>query len=43
MVAAGIERFVVTGASLDADREAGRLSSRLFLEEVLPAVRALEA
>ncbi len=43
MAAAGIERFVVTGASLDADREAGRLSSRLFLEEVLPAVRALEA
>ena len=35
--------FVVTGASLDADREAGRLSSRLFLEEVLPAVRASNA
>ena len=39
LVALGIRRFVVTGASADADREQARLSSRLFVEEVLPAIR----
>ncbi|HEX8803665.1 MAG TPA: LLM class flavin-dependent oxidoreductase, partial [Acidimicrobiales bacterium] len=36
----GLERFVVTGATLDADRDAARLSGRLLRDEVVPALRA---
>jgi len=37
----GVERFVVTGPTLDADRQDARLSGRLLRDEVLPAVRDL--
>jgi 5,10-methylenetetrahydromethanopterin reductase len=36
----GLERFVVTGATLDADRDAARVAGRLLREQVLPALRA---
>lgn len=37
---AGVGRLIVTGASLDADRDEAARSRRLFTEEVLPAVQA---
>lgn len=43
LVDAGISRLVVTGASFDADREEASRSSRIFTEEVLPAVQGLES
>lgn len=43
MVAAGVTRFVVTSASLDADRDAAQLSNRMFQGEVLPAIRDMHA
>lgn len=36
----GLERFVVTGVSFGADREQGRIASRLLTSEVLPALHA---
>ncbi len=36
----GIERFVVTGATLGADRDDARTSARLVTSEVLPSLRA---
>jgi len=35
----GVERFVVAGATIDAERQAARLSERLLADEVLPALR----
>jgi len=39
LAALGLERFVITGATLDADREAGRVAAGLVRDEVLPALR----
>ena len=39
LVELGIGRFVLTGPSFGADRDAARLSRRLVLDEVLPALR----
>jgi 5,10-methylenetetrahydromethanopterin reductase len=41
LAALGVERFVVTGATLDAEPEAARLSGRLLRDEVVPALRRL--
>lgn len=35
----GLDRFVITGATLDADRDQARLSGRLTRDELLPALR----
>jgi 5,10-methylenetetrahydromethanopterin reductase len=40
LAALGLERFVLTGPSFGADRDDARLSNRLLVEEVLPALRA---
>jgi 5,10-methylenetetrahydromethanopterin reductase len=39
----GIERFVVTGASFRADRDAARASEQLLTGELLPSLRGLRA
>jgi 5,10-methylenetetrahydromethanopterin reductase len=36
----GLERFVVTGPTIDADREQARVAGRLMRDELLPALRA---
>jgi 5,10-methylenetetrahydromethanopterin reductase len=36
----GLERFVVTGPTIDADREQARVASRLMRDELLPGLRA---
>lgn len=41
LVELGIERFIVVGPSVDADREAATVARRLFVDDVLPAIRAL--
>ncbi len=38
----GIERFLVVGASMGADRTEGETAARRFAEEVMPAVRAAQ-
>lgn len=38
LIELGVERFVVIGPSLDADREAAGRATRRFVEEVLPAL-----
>jgi hypothetical protein len=40
LVSLGLDRLVVTGPSIDADREQARLSGRLVRDELLPALRA---
>jgi 5,10-methylenetetrahydromethanopterin reductase len=37
----GIERFVVTGTTFDADRDAARTAGRLLAQEVLPAAQEI--
>ena len=39
LAALGLGRFVITWASFGADREQARLSSRLVVDEILPALR----
>ncbi len=39
MQAAGVDRFVIIGPSIDADREERRRSNRLMVDEVLPALQ----
>jgi 5,10-methylenetetrahydromethanopterin reductase len=39
LVDLGIERFVITGASFGADRDAAQTSARLLTGEVLPGIR----
>jgi len=39
LAALGIERFIVVGPSIDADREEGTRARQLFVDEVLPAFR----
>jgi 5,10-methylenetetrahydromethanopterin reductase len=39
LAALGLERFVITGASLDADPAEARVASRLTRDELLPALR----
>ncbi|HEX6419339.1 MAG TPA: LLM class flavin-dependent oxidoreductase [Acidimicrobiales bacterium] len=39
LAALGVERLVVTGATLGADREQARQAERLFTGEVIPALR----
>jgi 5,10-methylenetetrahydromethanopterin reductase len=39
LAALGIERFIVVGPSIDADREEGIRARQLFVDEVLPALR----
>lgn len=36
----GLERFVITGPTIDADRDAARVAGRLMRDELLPALRA---
>jgi 5,10-methylenetetrahydromethanopterin reductase len=38
LIELGLDRFVVTGPSFGADRDAARLSRRLVLDEVLPVL-----
>jgi 5,10-methylenetetrahydromethanopterin reductase len=38
LVELGVDRFVITGPSFGADRDAARLSRRLVLDEMLPAL-----
>jgi 5,10-methylenetetrahydromethanopterin reductase len=40
LVALGIERFLIVGASIGADRERARAAEARFVHEVLPALRA---
>jgi 5,10-methylenetetrahydromethanopterin reductase len=40
LAAVGLERFVLTGPTIDADREPARVSRRLVVDDVLPALRA---
>jgi alkanesulfonate monooxygenase SsuD/methylene tetrahydromethanopterin reductase-like flavin-dependent oxidoreductase (luciferase family) len=40
LMALGIERFLIVGASVGADRELARASEARFVREVLPALRA---
>ena len=35
----GLERFVITGATIDADRDQARVAARLMRTELLPALR----
>jgi 5,10-methylenetetrahydromethanopterin reductase len=42
LAALGLERFVVTGPGFGADSEEARLSSRLLVRELLPALREPE-
>ena len=39
LAALGIDRFIVVGPSIDADRDEARRAHRTFVEEVLPALR----
>jgi 5,10-methylenetetrahydromethanopterin reductase len=39
LTALGLERLVLTGPTIDADPEHGRLSRRLVVEELVPALR----
>jgi len=39
LVSLGIERLIVVGPSIDADRDEGTRARRLFVDEVLPALR----
>lgn len=39
LVELGLERLVITGATIDADRDAARVAARLTRDEVLPALR----
>jgi len=34
----GIERFIIVGPSIDADRDAARVARQLFVDDVLPAL-----
>ena len=38
---AGVDRFVIIGPSIDADRDERRRSNRLMIDEVLPALQQL--
>jgi len=38
LAALGVERFIVVGPSIDADREAAGLARRMFADDVLPAL-----
>jgi len=40
LAALGLDRFVITGPTLDADREQGRVATRLLRDEVVPALHA---
>jgi 5,10-methylenetetrahydromethanopterin reductase len=40
LIALGIERFLIVGASIGADRERARAAEARFVREVLPALRA---
>jgi hypothetical protein len=40
LAALGIDRFVVVGPSMDADREQARIAHDAFVAEVLPALHA---
>ena len=37
----GLQRFVITGPTIDADRAEARIASRLIRDEVLPGIRSL--
>ncbi|MGH9135011.1 MAG: hypothetical protein ACRDZZ_13825, partial [Ilumatobacteraceae bacterium] len=39
LAALGLDRFVITGPSFGADRDAARTSTQLLVDEVLPALR----
>jgi 5,10-methylenetetrahydromethanopterin reductase len=39
LVALGVDRLIVVGPSVDADRDAARTAMRTFADEVMPAVR----
>jgi 5,10-methylenetetrahydromethanopterin reductase len=39
LAALGIDRFIVVGPSMDADREQARIAADAFAAEVLPALR----
>ena len=41
MRAAGVERFVIIGPSIDADPDERRRTNRLMIDELLPALQAL--
>jgi len=41
LVDLGVDRFVVVGPSIDADRDEAVASVRTFAEEVLPAVKEM--
>jgi 5,10-methylenetetrahydromethanopterin reductase len=36
----GLDRFVITGATIDADRDQARVAARLMRTELLPSLRA---
>src|SRR5204863_9530800 len=38
LAALGIERFIIVGPSIDADRDAARVARQLFVDAVLPAL-----
>jgi alkanesulfonate monooxygenase SsuD/methylene tetrahydromethanopterin reductase-like flavin-dependent oxidoreductase (luciferase family) len=40
LAALGIDRFIIVGPSMDADREQARVAYDAFVAEVLPAIRA---
>jgi len=40
LLALGLERLMIVGASVGADREQARASETRFVREVLPALRA---
>jgi 5,10-methylenetetrahydromethanopterin reductase len=40
LVSRGLDRLVITGPSIDADREQARLAGRLVRDQLLPALRA---
>lgn len=40
LAALGLERFVITGPSIDADRDQAKIANRLMRDDLLPALRA---
>ena len=39
LVALGVDRFIVVGPSMDAEQDEARLAQKMFVGEVLPAIR----
>ena len=37
--ALGVDRFIVVGPSMDAEQDEARLAQKMFVGEVLPAIR----